>query len=264
MFVIGLKREPNMRMVMSKDALDALFRMWEAAGLGMHRPGTTGRGKSTGPRFFFKEVTAADFPDDWFDPNVEPGQYKASPSSLLSFIATISGGYKGCSKTNMIKGTQQPAVPRATAVLGGDIPAPAHAAIAGMNARLFVIDDRGCGVLMNGTWPPIGLTSWLQTNGASDAGRGFVRLWHREIQGALHQFASLGTATPTQLPWYPHRTLGTEQHDMHMPTPQASENSAVAQTLPPPTLPVCADTNMCHRADISFTSSCQYFYRFNK
>ena len=74
----------------------------------------------------------------------------------------------------MIKATQQPAVPRAAAVLGGDISDPAHAAIAGMNAPLSVIDGRGCGVLINGTWPPIGLTSWLQTNGASDAGRGFV------------------------------------------------------------------------------------------
>ena len=90
-FVIGLKREPKMRMVMSEDALDALFWMWEAAGLGMHRPGTTGRGKSTGPRFFLKDRFAANFPDDWFDPNVEPGQYKASPPSLLSFGATISG-----------------------------------------------------------------------------------------------------------------------------------------------------------------------------
>ena len=168
-FVIGLKREPNMRMVMSEDALDALFRMWEATGLGMHCPGTTGRGKSTGPRFFFKDVTAPDFPDDWFDPNVEPGQYKASFPFLLSFGATISSGYKGSSKTKMIKARQQPAVPRAAAVLGGDIPAPAHAAIAGMTPPLFVIDDRGCGVLMNGTWPPIGLTSWLQTKGASDA-----------------------------------------------------------------------------------------------
>ena len=262
--VIRLKREPNMRMVMSEDALDSLFLIWEASGLGMYCPGTTGHGKSTGPRFLFKDVTAPDFPDDWFDPNVEPGQYKASPPSLLLFGATISGGYKGSSKTKMIKATQEPAVSRAAAVLGGDIPAPAHAAIAGINAPLFVIDDRGCGVLMNGTWPPIGLTSWLQTNGASDAGHGFVRLWHRETQGALHQFASLGTATPTQLPWYPHRTLGTEQHNVHMPTPQASENSAVAPTLPPPTLPVCADTNMFQRADISFTSSRQYFHRFNK
>ena len=112
---------------------------------------------------------------------------------------------------------------------------------------------------MNGTWLPIGLTIWLQTNGASDA-----KLWHGEIQGALHQFASLGTATTTKLPWYPHRTFGTEQHDVHIPTPQDSENSAVAPTLPPPTLPVCADTNMFHRADIGFTSSCQYFYLFNK
>ena len=32
----------------------------------------------------------------------------------------------------------------------------------------------------------------------------------------------------------------------------------------PPTLPVCADTNMFHRADIRFTSSCKYFHRFNK
>ena len=78
---------------------------------------------------------------------------------------------------------------------------PAHVAIAGMNAPLFVIDYRACGVLMNGTWPPMGLTSSLQTNGASDAGRWFVRLWHKEIQGALHHFASPCTATPTQLPW---------------------------------------------------------------
>ena len=253
-----------MRMDISRDALDALFRMWEAADLGMHCPGTTAREKSTGPRFFFKDLTAPDFPDDWFDPNVEPGQYKASPPSLLSFGATMSGGYKGSSKTRMIKATQQPAVPRAAAVLDGDIPAPAHAAIAGMTALLFVIDDRGCGVLMNGTWPPIGLTSWLQTDGASDPGHAIVRLWHREIQGSLHQFASLGTATPTQLGWYPHRTSGTEQHDVHMPTPQASENSAVAPTLPPSTLPVCAVTNMFHRADVGLTSSCQYFQRFNK
>ena len=177
-FVIALKRETNMRMVMSEDALDALFRMWEAAGLGMHCPGTTGRGKSTGPRLFFKVVTAPDFPDDWFDPNVEPRQYKASFPSLLLFGATIRGGYKGSSKTRMIRATQQPAVPSAAAVLGADLPAPAHAAIAGMNAPLFVIDDRGCGVLMNGTWPPIGLTSWLQTNGASDGGHRFVQLWH--------------------------------------------------------------------------------------
>ena len=67
------KREPNMRMVMSKDALDTLFRMWEAAGMGMQRAGTTGHGKSTGPRFFFKDVTAPNFPDGWFDPNVDPG-----------------------------------------------------------------------------------------------------------------------------------------------------------------------------------------------
>ena len=51
----------------------------------------------------------------------------------------------------MLKATQQPAVPRAAAVLSGDIPAPAHVTITGMNAPLFVIDDRGCDVLMNGT-----------------------------------------------------------------------------------------------------------------
>ena len=237
-FVIRLKKEPNMRIVMSEDALDALFRMSEAARLGMHRPAKTGRRKSTGPRFFSKDLTALDFPDDWFDPNVEPWQYKASPRSLLSFGANISGGYKVCSKTKMIKATEQPAFRLAAAVLGGEIPAPAHAAVAGMNAPLFVIDDRACSVLMNRTWPPVGLRSWLQTIGASDAGNGFVRLLRREIQVAVHQSASLGTATPTQLPSYPHGTLGAEQHDVHMPTPQASENRALAPTLPPPTLPV--------------------------
>ena len=117
-FVIGPKKDPHMRMVMSEDALDALFRMWEAVGLGMHCPGTTGCRKSTGPRFHFKDVTAPDFPDDWLDPNLEPGQDKASPPSLLFFSATISREYKRFGRTKMIKATHQPAVPRAAAVLG--------------------------------------------------------------------------------------------------------------------------------------------------
>ena len=149
--------------------------MWEAAGLGMHRHGTTGRGKTTGPSLIFKDVTQSEFPDDWFDPNVQPGQYNASPPSLLSFRATYSPSYKGSGKSKMIKAKQQSAVPGASVVSGGDIPAPAHAAITGMNAPLFVINYRGCGVLMNRAWRPIGLTSWLQMN-ACDAGRGMVRL----------------------------------------------------------------------------------------
>ena len=36
--VIGLKRDPNMRMVMNEEALDALFRMLEASGLRMTGP----------------------------------------------------------------------------------------------------------------------------------------------------------------------------------------------------------------------------------
>ena len=143
-------------------------------------------------------------------------------------------------------------------------PGPAHEAVTGMNAHLFVINERGCGVLMKGACPQIGLTSLLQTNGASDAGRGFVRLWHRETQGALHRFASLGTATPTQLPWFPHSRFGKQQHEVHMPAQQSPEISVLAPTLPPPTLPASPDTNLFHLADISFTSSCQYFHRSNK
>ena len=194
-----------MRMVMNEDTLDALFRMWEASGLGTQRPGIKGRGKSTGPRFFFKDVTAPDFSDDWSNTNVEPVQYEANLPSLLSFGAAISRQYKGSGKTKMIRATKQPALSRATAVTSGDIPAPAHVAIKGRNAPLLVISDRRCGVLMNRAWPTIGLTSWLRTNEASDAARGFVRLWHREIQGALHHLACLGTATATGLPWLFHR-----------------------------------------------------------
>ena len=220
-FVIGLKSHPNKRMLINEEALDALFRMWEASGHGMQLPGTTGVRRSTGPRFFFKDITAPDFTDDWSNNNVEPGQYKASLLSLLSFGTTITGGYKGSGKTKMIRATQQPADSLAAAVPRGDIPAPAHAAITGRNAPLFVIFDRGCAVLMKGAWPTIGLTSWLQMNVGSDAGHGVVRLWHRGIKRALHQFASVRTATPTRFPW------------------------------------------LFHRADIIFSSSCQYFNRSN-
>ena len=53
------------------------------------------------------------------------------------------------------------------------------------------------------------------------------------------------------------KVLGTEQHEVQMPAPQSRENSVVAPKLPSPTLLVCPDTNLFHRADISVTSSCQ-------
>ena len=93
-FVIGLKRDPNMRMAMSEDALDALFRMWDAAGLGMHRPGTEGCGKSTGPRFFFKVVTAPISLMTCLIPTWTLGSTKQAPRSCCRSVPQSAGGTK--------------------------------------------------------------------------------------------------------------------------------------------------------------------------
>ena len=47
-FVIGLQKDPNMGMVISEDGLGALFRMWEAVELEMHRPRKRKRYKTVG------------------------------------------------------------------------------------------------------------------------------------------------------------------------------------------------------------------------
>ena len=91
-----------------------------------------------------------------------------------------------------------------------------------------------------------------------------MRSWNMEIQGARHQFASLVTAAPIQLPWFPRRSLGTEQHEVHMPAQQSPKNSVDAPKLPQPTLPVCPYTSLFYRSDVGFTSSCKYFHRLNK
>ena len=98
---VGPSSDPQSHMSLDEPGLDALFRIWAAAGCGVARSASwfdadsvgrsSGHSAGHGPRCFFK--APVELQPGWFDES-EVQRYTATPSSMLAMGATISGGGK--------------------------------------------------------------------------------------------------------------------------------------------------------------------------